>query len=182
MSSSLQALIEDSRQGLTLMESDALADWHDTPALAQALRQYIEAHPDHESFHCLFALRRSDEPLYDEVLADTRARVLTAALGHVRFLNDWGVLDVDGCDDGEAGLALIALSVAALPALRPCLDDDRPAPLFGSEEATLSALHRYRRKDFAYRVVARILQMPFRFDPRPADRDRHIERLKAELA
>jgi hypothetical protein len=163
------------------MESAALADWRYTPEGAHEIREHVEEHPDHESYHCLFALHRKARRAYAAIPPDKKASVLAAALTHTQFLNDWGVLDTTECNDGEAALATIELGSAALPVLRPILEDARPAPLFGSEEATLSSMHRYRRKDFACRAIARILGLPFRFSGDPEERDRMIEEIKTHL-
>jgi hypothetical protein len=145
------------------MESAALADWRYTPEGAHEIREHVEEHPDHESYHCLFALHRKARRAYAAIPPDKKASVLAAALTHTQFL------------------ATIELGSAALPVLRPILEDARPAPLFGSEEATLSSMHRYRRKDFACRAIARILGLPFRFSGDPEERDRMIEEIKTHL-
>ena len=59
--------------------------------------------------------------------------------------------------DRTAAQALLELGDAARAPLIALLDDDRPAPLAGSEAATLSALHGYRRSDFAYRYLSKLL-------------------------
>jgi hypothetical protein len=59
--------------------------------------------------------------------------------------------------DREAGEALLELGTDAISALRPLLDDLRPAPLAGSEESTLAYMLGLRRADFARHYLARIL-------------------------
>jgi hypothetical protein len=90
------------------------------------------------------------------------------------FYNDWGYLEPGGSHDGEAARALLELGPAAANCLRPLLADRSTAPLFGSEEATLSSLYGYRRCDFAYRYLVKLRGGDPAFDRDPAQRDRAI--------
>lgn len=137
----------------------------------------ICAHPDHTSYHLLFALRRLAGEGYARLPAAVRAQVLCGALGHVSFLNDWGYLEPGESYDGEAAVALLESGKAALDCLRPILGERRPAPLFGSEAAALSSLYAYRRCDFACRYVALLLGLAPTFDSHPERRNVEIERL-----
>jgi hypothetical protein len=103
-------------------------------------------------------------------------------LAHQTYLNDWGYLDPGGSHDGEAAQALLEMGTDALPQLLPLLDDSQPARLYGSEEATITKLYQYRRKDFAYHYIALILGLSSPFNADPAQRDQEIERLKAQMA
>lgn len=147
----------------------------------QAAAEYIEAHPDYTAYHLLFALRRHDPVAYEHLTKTKRALVLADALAHLMFLNDWGYLDPSGSHDGEAAHALLELEEDALESLKPILNDERPAPLFGSETATLSSMYHYRRKDFAYRYVMFLRGSQPDFNPDPEIRDQEIERLQATL-
>src|SRR5262249_17235374 len=90
-----------------------------------------------------------------------------------------------GSEDSDyvafAGKALVECGTVALPYLRPLLDDIRPAWVRGSEEATISEFHHYRRADFAYHYACLILGTAPRFDPDPRKRDPEIARLKTIL-
>jgi hypothetical protein len=82
--------------------------------------------------------------------------------------------DPGGSHDGEAAKALLELGDVAVSCLRPLLADSSAAPLFGSEEATLSSLYKYRRCDFAYRYLVKLRGGEPTFDRDPAERDRVI--------
>jgi hypothetical protein len=110
-----------------------------------------------------------------------RAKVLAATLAEHRQLNDFGYLAPDGSYDGPAALALLELGRAAIPALRPLLDDTSQAFLSGSEEATMAKLYGYRRADFAFRSLAQIVGEDATFEKDPARRDEAIAALRAKL-
>src|SRR5207253_2951789 len=99
----------------------------------------------------------------------------------VGTLNDWGFLTTSGPDDDFSANALLELGQESLPGLRSLLDNADPAYLDGSKAATGSMLYQYRRKDFAYHYVCSILELPYKFDRDPAERDNDIEVLKAKL-
>jgi hypothetical protein len=67
-----------------------------------------------------------------------------------------------------------ATGSSATNCLRPLLADRSTAPLFGSEDATLSAMYKYRRCDFAYRYLVKLRGGEPAFDRDPAVRDRAI--------
>jgi hypothetical protein len=143
--------------------------------LARAAER-IAARPDYTSYHLLLAVRHQAPARYRELSADARAAVFAGALAHLPFLNDWGHLG-DPIPAGTAMEALVETGPAALPFLKPLLDDRRPAPFFGSEDATLSG--GYRRADFAYRAAALILGERPRYSLSEEKRDRAIALLKA---
>jgi hypothetical protein len=76
---------------------------------------------------------------------------------------------------------LIDIGIDALPSLQPILDDDRPARLFGSQIAVHASIYNYRRKDYAYRYISRILGREPVFKDSPAERDKDIASLKKSL-
>lgn len=178
----IDQLVAESSSGQTLMRSALLSNIQLGSDEIDAVQAYIGSHADHSTYHLLFALRRLAPAAYERLPNETKARVLADALAHQTYLNDWGYLDPGGSHDGEAAQALLALGADALPALTPLLDDDSPAMLFGSEAATLSSSYQYRRKDFAYRYIARIVGLPASFNADPAQRDQEIEHLKAQIA
>ena len=98
-------------------------------------------------------------------------------LAHGRYSNDWGHLQYDS----DIARALLQTGPAALPYLRPLLDDRSPFLAMGSMEATQSRADQYRRCDFAYRYICLILGSEPEFDRDPENRDKAIERLKAKL-
>ena len=177
----LDRLIADSRRHLTAVESEALRALSGPLPDAERFVQYIRDHPDESSYHVLLALRRAGPPEYARIPDAVKAAVLTAALARLIYLNDWGYLDPREPYDGEAAQALLEVGAAAAPLLAPLLDDARPAPLFGSETATMSSMYGYRRSDFAYRYLAKILGLAPGFDADPRRRDPDIAALKRRL-
>jgi hypothetical protein len=141
----------------------------------------VSSRQDHSAYHVLFLLRRSFPEAYRNLPSAVKAQVLCDALTHLIFFNDWGYLAPDQSHDGEAALALLESGEAALPCLIPLLDESKAAPLFGSEPATLSSVHKYRIKDFVYRYLSQILGREPTFAADPKVRDADIARLKAEL-
>jgi hypothetical protein len=171
-------LVAASIRGESMMETAGLRPFSFDPRDADGALARILAAADHSSYHLLLALRRLAPDRYARVPASQAAAILASALGHLTYLNDWGYLDPGGSYDGEAMEALVETGDAAVRALRETIDDDRPAPLFGSEEATLSSLYGYRRKDFAARGLARVRREDEPFDPDPARRDERIAALR----
>lgn len=174
-------LIEDSRAGLFLNQSPRYREARfDDAALREATGQ-IQARPDATAFHLLMALRREAPERYGELPEETRAEVLTAALAELPELNDFGYLDPGGSWDGEAAHALLELGTAAQEALAPLLDDHRPAPLAGSETATMSEQYGYRRSDFAYRYLSLLSGEDPSFSRDRSERDQAIDQLRVHL-
>jgi hypothetical protein len=181
LTGTIESLVTDSKSGKSLMESASLLGQFSHGDVDAALT-YVLAHPDYTAYHLLFALRRHAREAYDRAAPDTKAAILCDALKRLAYLNDWGYLDAGGSHDGEAATALLELERAALRACASTLDDSQPAPLFGTEEATLSRMYKYRRKDFAYRYLSVILGHQPTFDPDPQKRDADIELLKTDIA
>jgi hypothetical protein len=171
-------LITESAKRLSLMESQLLGREKLPEEEQTAAVDYILNHPDFTSYHLLFALKDRSEPAYDAITAAARAGVLCSALSNLKYLNDWGHLAVSP-KDGPAMTALTATGEAALPCLKPLLEDQRPAPFFGSADATVAA--QYRRADFAHHAAALILNEKPVFVADPRDRDREIARLAEHL-
>jgi hypothetical protein len=177
----IDRLIIESVSGITLMESRALPTGELDAEQERTAGDYVRSHSDYTAYHLLFALRRKAIGAYSRLSPEVRARVLCSALGHLRYLNDWGTLDPHESHDGEAASALLETGKAAVECLVDLLDDRRPAPLFGSEEATMSSIYQYRRCDFAFRYVSLLRGRTPTFDPQPERRDVEVERLKGNL-
>lgn len=170
----IDELINESRQRLSLMESKHLAEGIPSAEI-DMVEKYINAHPDYTSYHLLFGIRERFTTTYSRVPQRAKANILCSALAELNYLNDWSVLDPDYSHDRRAASVLIETGNYALPCLNNLLQDRRPAPLFGTEEATLSSLYKYRRSDFAYRYVSLILGENPVFIPDPKKRDEEIE-------
>jgi hypothetical protein len=110
-----------------------------------------------------------------------RAAVYARELGAARWYNAWGL---PGQPPSDAGRALMQLGPAAIPHLSPLLDSRRPAPSFGSEEASMSRLMAYRVCDYAWDFIARIQgghpELPDHAGERDAAISAMQERLRAE--
>jgi len=128
------------------------------------------------------ALRREAPESYRELPGEQRAQVLVAALRELPHLNDFGWMEPDGHGhDRTAAQALLELGDAARAPLVELLDDDRPAPLAGSEAATVSSTYGYRRSDYAHRYLSKLLRRNAPFAAEPAQRDAAIAALRNEL-
>ena len=183
MSSSLvDQLVSDSLAGIMLSGSRAYADARFDAAGAGEAAGQIRARPDASSFLLLLTLHREAPGTYRELTPDVRAGVLVDSLRTQPFLNDWGNLGPGGGYDGPAAVALVEVGDPARGPLAELLDDDSPAPLMGSEEATVSTLYKYRRCDFAFRYLCQLAGRDAPFDPDPPDRDRAIDALRMELS
>jgi hypothetical protein len=182
VSAQLDALLADGREDVLAAVSTAYESARfEDPGEIAAATEWLRAHPAAEGILLLLALRRDAPAAYRSLPADTRARILVAAMRERASLNDFGYLDEAGGRDREAGEALLELGEAAVGPLVAELADMQPGQLEGSEEATLAHDYRLRRADFAYRYLARILGMQPRFDPDPAVRDAHIGALRRSL-
>jgi len=176
-----ERLVAASEAGQVLPEAeDYLNPQFDELEAADAAR-WIEANPGHSAFHLLMALGRGAPDVYAGIPPAVRAKVLAATLAEHRQLNDFGYLAPDGSYDGPAAYALVELGDAAIPALRPLLDDHSRAFVSGSEEATMAKLYGYRRADFALRYLQLILGEDTTFDKDPARRDEAIAALREKL-
>jgi hypothetical protein len=173
-------LVDDSSERRRLYESAAFQERLTPADVAEAAGQ-VTARPDASSYHTLLALRRDAPETYAEIPAATRAAVLADALRTQPELNDFGWLDEHAHFDGPAAQALLALGDAARGPLAALLDDDAPAELGGSESAMLSRDYGYRRRDWAYHYLARILGREPAFPRDPAARDREIAALQASV-
>ncbi len=177
----IDELITEASRGWMLQQSTVLPrlaakSFHGPAAVLQ-----IMSHADFTSYHLLWALRQAAPALYQALPNAVKAQVLADALAHVAALNDFGYLDPSDSFDGDAASALLALGCAAIAPLEPLLQDGQPAPLFGSEPATLFSLYQYRRKDFAFRYLTLLTGGVPTFDPDPAVRDVVITQFAAAL-
>jgi hypothetical protein len=182
MSEEIDALVAEGEAATPLGLSDAYQSASFDSETAHAAAGRILSHPDASSLQLLLALRREAPDTYGELPAALRAEVLVAALRDLPFLNDFGWMEPGGHGhDTTAAQALLELGDAARAPLIPLLDDDRPAPLSGSETATMSSVYAYRRADFAARYLNKLLRRDAPFAAEPAERDPAIAALREEL-
>lgn len=126
----------------------------------------------------LEALRIADRDAYEQLPAAARAAIYTRALKESAVFNAWGI---PGMQLTSTAHALIALGEEAVQALRPLLDDDRPAPLEGSQDATTSRYYGNRVRDYAFVLLAEIVGLAYSYDVEPERRDEQIAALTARL-
>ena len=181
MTDRLRRALHEGRSGKSFMESQALKGsplaWYELVAA----RNCVCSQPGITSYHLLMALREQWPEGYEEVPVSVKTAVLCGALDNLVFLNDWGHLGENGTHDSKAGAAMLELGEAALCPLRQLLDNTKEAPFFGSADATKATLHKYRRADFAYMYIMRILGRRPRFLRDTRERDLLIASLKNEL-
>ena len=142
---------------------------------------YVRAHPDETSFHVLLIVRSRSPRIYEDLPLDTRAKVICDAMAQLMLLNEFGCLEPKDPYDGPAAKALIEIGGPALLRLRPLLDDERPALLWGGEEAMLTEEYQLRRADYAYRSATLILGREPVFHEDINLRDQLLAELRAEL-
>jgi hypothetical protein len=130
------------------------------------------------SLLALEALRVADPKAYAAVPAAERAAIYARALRDSPVFNAWGV---PGMQLTSTAQALIALGDDAVDALRPLLQDERPALLEGSQDATTSRYYANRVRDYALVLIDEILGLPYSYDVEPEARDAQIARLEARL-
>jgi len=180
-SPNVKKLVDESVKKKAVAESTLL---NENPLMAGDIPEalgYIKKHTDYTSYHLLLAVRKYYPSSYKDVPTDDKVAILCSALKTSTFLNDWGYLTASESFDGESSTALLELGKVALKTLEPILDDSTSAPLFGSQEATLSSGYNYRRKDFAYRYASLVLGESPVFHADPNKRNKDIEMLKAKL-
>src|SRR5262245_32551216 len=129
----LRILGERSARGEPFWWETAHASRPLRPQEVPAAERQIELRPDWTNYHVLLVLRRDYPAAYQRVTDGHKASTLCSALAIVLDLNDWGHLDQGGSYDDFAAQALLEVGPAALPYLRPLLDDRNPAWLSGSK-------------------------------------------------
>jgi len=179
----MQQLIHESENKEMLMCSKTLETKQVPQQDVPAFLDHISKHSDYRSYHLLFALRRDHRDIYNKIPVSICATILSSTLEKIDCLNDWGDLRLEPEDylDYEPVKALLDIGKPAVPYLLPLLEDNTPATLEGSEEATDSYEAKYRRADWACRFISLILKFPYRFSEDPEERDMGIAALKRKL-
>lgn len=177
----IDALITDAESGQGTSESPAFASASLDDSSADAAVTAITDAGDASRYLVLMLLLRDRPERAEEIAPERRATILAGALATLTFLNDFGLLGSDAWNGPAAG-ALLATGDAAHAPLLALLDDDRPAPLWGSETAALSDLEHYRRCDFAYRYLALLRGERPAWSPDPAERNAAIDELRDRAA
>lgn len=147
------------------------------PAATGLLLPRVRGHgPD--ALLALEALRAADAASYAALPADERAAIYATALRRSVYFNSWGQPGVQLTDTAHA---FAALGDAAVRALIPLLEDQRPAPSSGSRDATASANNRNRVCDYVWVLINEARGLDYVYASSPADRDREIAAMRARL-
>ena len=172
-----QELASDSEKGREPFNSSAYQETVSRgEGVAGDLKQSL-TRADRSSLLSLLALRRVSPTQYHALETSFRVNILVSSLETSRYFNTWG-LPHDYWED--AAKALIDEGTPAEAALIKLLDDKRPAPVFGSEGATVGAKFHYRVCDYAWALLNEIRQQKVEVPSDPAERDRLIEKTLKE--
>ena len=131
--------------------------------------------PDRSSLLGLLALRHIAPDVYREKGARFRVDVLVDALKNNRYFNAFGLPHVKW---EEAAQALIDEGEPAERALLPLLTDERPAPVWGSEDYLEYRRYDYRVQDYAFALLSAIRKEPWAPPINRRQRLEVIERLR----
>jgi len=157
----------DSRRGVEPFNSRAYRELiRRGPAIAEAIAQ--SGSLDSLSVLEVLALREIRSPRYASISPALRARILVSALENSRSFNTWGI---PHAYSEAAADAIVELGRSARPYLLKLLEDNQPAYVWGSEEATESARYHYRVKDYAWWLLMRIDNRGLPVPMDPARRD-----------
>jgi hypothetical protein len=96
-------------------------------------------------------------------------------------MDDWGSPDDEEGEEEEAAVGLVGTGSAALVHLAPILADKTPVRLSGSEGAAFSEWHNYRRADYAFCFICKIMEVEIPFRSDPAERDLEIRLLQMKI-
>jgi hypothetical protein len=144
--------------------------------VAADLKQSL-TRPDRSSLLALLALRRVGPTEYQALEPSLRVNILLSSLEASQYFNTWGIPN-DYWED--AAKAVIEQGTAAEPGLIKLLGDKRPAPVFGSEGATVNTQFHYRVCDYAWALLNEIRQKKPEIPADPAARDQLIEKTLKE--
>lgn len=130
------------------------------------------------AFIALEALRQSEPSAFEQIGRAERARIYADQLRESTFFNAWGL---PGFKLTDTAMALIALGEEAVPVLAPLLDDNRPAPSEGSQDATVGAAYGNRVSDYAWVFISEITNKEYAYPKDVAARDGEIRSLSRSL-
>jgi hypothetical protein len=174
----LQKLTEQSVQRREPFNSLAFRELKDRKDVNKAaLVAMVKAAKNADGLLPLLLLRKLDEKMYtDSLPVELRAEILTNALETSKTFNTWGLPPYYIEPPSKA---IIECNKAAVPALKRMLEATSPAPLFGSQEATLSRQLQYRLCDYALYYLELINgNEKFALPTLPAQRDSLIKEIK----
>ena len=151
----------DAAAALEKIVHDKTADWHARFLAAEILFVKLPSYPP------------------PDATADL-VEVYAAALRNApaSMANPWGL---PGRPDGQIAEHVLRLGDGAVASLSALLDDARPVTYGGSQEAAFGNSYRFRVKDIAAALIARIRALPFAAGTRPKARDAAILELRRFL-
>jgi hypothetical protein len=137
----------------------------------QKMVNYSNAHPDHGSYLILLSLSKIDRQEYNKMNPTIRAAILIDSIKKLEWLNDFGINPAEFRYVPDSMQLLIECGMAATKnGLLDLLNDQRPGPIFGSEEAAVAENFDIRRADYAIRAYEIILGKTLNFDKKFNDR------------
>lgn len=142
----------------------------------------VKSYPDYTSYLVLMALRTNAPEAYKRMPTADKAAILVSALEKYKCLDDWGYLREEYAQENDAATALVETGKEAVPKLLLLLANKNDVMFQHGKSNVLSRAYGYRRCDFAYRYLCLILKRDWKFEKKPADRDKDIAQLKADLA
>jgi hypothetical protein len=172
-----QELAADSEKGREPFNSAAYREAISRGEGAAGDLKQTLARSDRSSLLGLLALRHVSATQYHSLEPAFRVNTLTSSLENSRYFNTWGIPNFYWED---AAKALIEEGSAAESSLLKLLRDQRPAPVFGSEGATVGAQFHYRVCDYAWAFLNEIRLHKIEQPADPTERDRLIERTLKE--
>ncbi len=169
-----QELATDSEKGRAPFNSPAYREAVSRgESAATDLKQSL-THPEPSALLALLALRKVSPTQYQSLDPAFRVNVLVSALQKSKYFNTWGIPCVYWEDGAKA---IVEEGGATESALLGLLRDQRPAPAFGSEGATVDAQFHYRVGDYAFALLSEIRHQKCEPVTKPADRDSLIEQM-----
>ena len=103
----------------------------------------------------LMALKKLNEGFYAKIPARISLAILTDALANSELFNAWGIPNFYW---ESSARAIIEFGSVSVPYLEKLLDDKRPAPVWGSEEAMIYEQYEFRVCDYALALLNAINQ------------------------
>jgi hypothetical protein len=167
-----RALEQEAEQGREPFNSPAFREVVKRRDAASQVLASIKTSTRKEYFK-LMALKRLDAAAFVRVPPDQGAAILADALARSETFNGWGI---PGFYWESSARAIIEYGPNAVPHIEPLLKDKRLAPVWGSEEALISAQYQFRVCDYALALLNAINGKDSGALPQlPADRDRLVE-------
>jgi hypothetical protein len=128
--------------------------------------------PSRKEFFKLMALKKLNADLYARVPPRTGAAILTDALAKSETFNAWGIPNTYWESSAKA---IVEYGSASVPYLEKLLDDKRPAPMWGSEEAMMYEQYKFRVRDYALALLNAIDRADTPLPVSPQARDSLID-------